>query len=93
MKPIFRCEYCDKMGTEEAIMKHEQECIYNYTKHSCYTCKHAENKVVSFNCKLGTDVPKGNIFEYCRAYEWDEVDHTTKNPTAANSLFGGLFFN
>ena len=42
MKPLFRCEYCDKIGVEEEIIQHEQTCINNYTKRSCYTCLHAE---------------------------------------------------
>jgi hypothetical protein len=42
-------------------------------------------------CKAGQSVQKGCIIEHCNNYEWDEKDHATKNPTAANSMFGGLF--
>jgi len=91
MKPLFRCEYCDKIGTEEELTKHEAECINNYTKRSCHTCKHAENKITKFNCKLGKEIPEGKLFEYCPAYEWDEKDHTSRNPVPFNNLFGGLF--
>ena len=38
MKPLFRCEYCNKIGTEEELVKHENECINNYTKRSCNSC-------------------------------------------------------
>ncbi len=91
MKPIFRCEYCDKMGVEEEIFKHEKECLHNHTKRSCLTCKHVENKLTKFICKLDQNIPEGKYFEYCKSYEWDEKDYTSRNPTAFNNLFGGLF--
>ena len=91
MKQIFRCEYCDKMGTEKDILEHEEECLYNYTKRACYTCKHAEGKVLRYACKLGKEIPEGKIYTGCDEYEWDEVDHTHSNPTAFNNLFGGIF--
>ena len=91
MKPLFRCEYCDKIGTEEELIKHENECINNYTKRSCTTCKHAENKITKFNCKLGKAIPEGKFFEFCESYEWDEKDRTSRNPVPFNNLFGGLF--
>jgi hypothetical protein len=91
MKPIYRCEYCDKMDVEEEILKHEANCLYNYTRRSCFTCKNAENIITKFNCKAGKDIPEGQQFMNCEKYEWDEVDHTHKNPTAFNNLFGGIF--
>lgn len=91
MKPIYRCEYCDKMGTKEDILKHEEECIYNYTKRSCYTCKHAEAKVYKYTCKLDIEIPEGRIYTGCSQYEWDEKDNAHKDPVKFNSLFGGLF--
>ena len=26
MKPVFKCDYCSKMGTEEEIREHEFNC-------------------------------------------------------------------
>ena len=91
MKPLFRCEYCDKIGTEEDILEHEQICLFNHIIKSCSTCKHAENKIIKFNCKAGKEIPEGQKFVNCDKYEWDEVDHTHANPTAFNNLFGGIF--
>lgn len=91
MKPIFRCEYCDQMGIEEDIAKHENECMHNYTKHSCYTCKYAENKITKFICNNGQDLLEGKIYEHCRSWEYDGKDYTSRNPVAFNNLFGGLF--
>ena len=53
MKPVFKCDYCDKMGTEEEIREHEEKCTENYDKKSCYTCKHRgrlimENKLCKY---------------------------------------------
>lgn len=91
MKPVFRCEYCDKIDVEKELLKHEAECIYNRTKRSCFTCKHAENKLTRFNCKANKDIPEGQQFINCDKYIWDEIDHTHPNPTAFNNLFGGIF--
>ena len=51
MKQLFRCEYCDKTGTAEQIAAHEKECMYNYHKRSCWTCKHAELCLLIVKCK------------------------------------------
>lgn len=91
MKALYRCEYCDEMGTEEEILKHEGECIHNRTKHSCLTCKHAENKITTVVCHNGQDVPEGKMIEGCKFYEWDEKDHTTRYANPFGKLFGGIF--
>lgn len=94
MKPVFKCDYCSKMGTEEEIKKHELECLDNYDRKSCYTCMH--KKFIRFNdinkggaivheCKLGKEIPEGKIFEFCPQYE------RNKNNYAFGNLFGGLF--
>ena len=88
MKQLFRCDYCDQIGTAEEIEQHEAECIYNYKKRSCMTCKYAENKVLSFKCKLGKEIPKGKYIKQCSQYEWDEKDGTK---TSIEDIFGGLF--
>ena len=91
MKPIFRCEYCDKMDIEEEILKHEKLCMYNRTQRSCLTCKHHENQMIRITCDAGIEIPDGQQFINCGKYEWDEVDHASKNPVHFNNLFGGLF--
>ena len=91
MKPIYRCEYCDKMGTEEDILEHEETCTYNYNKKSCPTCKHAENRLLKYTCKIGKEIPEGQMYVGCGKYEWDEIDHAHTNPVTFNNLFGGIF--
>ena len=90
MKLIYRCEYCDKTGTIEEIQKHEEECMYNYHKRSCWTCKHAEVCLLNVTCKAGKEIPKDKYIEQCNQYEYDEVDHS--KVSAAKTLFGGTPF-
>ena len=91
MKQIFRCDFCDKMGVAEEIIKHETTCLCNYKRKSCSTCKHAENRISKYKCKVGNDIPEGQMFTGCDKYEWDEIDHTHPNPAAFSSMFGGIF--
>ena len=92
MKQIFRCEYCDKIGVAEEIAKHEEECIHNYTKRSCMTCEYKELQGIhQVICKAGKEIARDCIIEHCGNYNWDAKDHTTRNPVAANNLFGGIF--
>ena len=32
MKPVFKCEYCNFIGTEEEVIKHEDDCSSNYNR-------------------------------------------------------------
>ena len=90
MKPVFKCDYCSKMGTEEEIKEHEPKCFDNYDRRSCYTCKHktlkgATFKDCSYECKVGVEIPEGKFFEFCESYERKEKSDTVTN------LFGDLF--
>ena len=87
MKPVFKCDYCYKMGTEEEIKKHELECINNYDRKSCYTCVHKKfdkvvDNMIAYKCKLEKEIPEGKIFEFCPQYERREE---------ADNLFSNLF--
>lgn len=88
MKQLFRCDYCDFTGTAEEIEQHEAQCIHNYTKRSCLTCKHAQMKnFKSYTCALNKEIPEGKYFEQCPQYEWDEKDMARRS---LNNVFGGL---
>ena len=90
MKQLFRCEYCTEVGTEEEIKNHEDKCLYNYTKKSCWTCKHKVGSFMALECNAGIELEPGKYMEGCSKYEWDEKNHTGKNAFGGN-LFGGLF--
>lgn len=80
MKPVFKCDYCSKMGTEEEIREHEPKCTDNYDRRSCYTCLHKKLKIKEeqwcYECKAGKDIPLGNIYEFCNLYERTEIKPT-----------------
>lgn len=86
MKPVFKCDYCDFMGTEDKVKKHELECIDNYTRRSCFTCKHkCYQSMKQLKCACGREIPENKIWEFCPKYERREKEETLTN------MFGGLF--
>ena len=92
MKQLFRCDFCDQIGTAEEIEKHEAECIHNYTQRSCLTCKHKQIKsIASYTCALNKEIPAGKYFKQCSQYEWDEKDMSKMSvDNIFCNLFGGL---
>ena len=85
MKPVFKCDYCSKMGTEEEIREHEPKCFNNYDRRSCHTCKHKTFKGCDYECKVGVEIPKGKLFEFCDSYERKE------EPPTFGNIFGNWF--
>lgn len=89
MKPVFKCDYCSKMGTEDEIREHEPVCMNNYNRKSCHTCVHkkisSKNGKYSYSCKSGKEIPEGQLFEFCDSYERKEK---SDNPLA--SLFSDI---
>ena len=89
MKPVFKCDYCSEMGTEEKIREHEPKCLDNYNRRSCYTCVHRVFKEIfkncNYECKAGIEIPEGKIFEFCPSYERKE------KPEHIKDIFGDLF--
>ena len=76
MKPVFKCDYCKFMGTEEEVKEHEISCVYNYDRSSCHTCKHKEIAFKDcksmYKCKSGIDIPEGKMYEFCKSYDREE---------------------
>lgn len=54
MKPVYMCEYCDKIGDAKTIALHESSCNYNPENQTCYTCCHAI--VYDYGVKCGGPV-------------------------------------
>ena len=44
MKPIYRCDFCSILDTEDKMREHEAVCNYNPLNKTCYTCKHYYRK-------------------------------------------------
>ena len=89
MKPVFKCEYCTFIETEEEFKTHEDTCIDNYDKKSCYTCKHREYlSLKQIKCNAGKEIPENTIYKNCDKYECKEE---SKLNTSLDGLFGLLF--
>ena len=92
MKPVYKCDYCSQMGTEEEIREHELSCTKNYDKRSCWTCEHKRTKCDKedhnwyFECEAEKEIPKGCVIEFCPAYE-----RKKKSDNPLENLFGDLF--
>lgn len=61
MKPVYMCEYCDKMGDQITIEEHEQECIHNPANKTCCSCKHAKVYKYWDNCTCTKNI-KGDRY-------------------------------
>ena len=88
MKPVFKCDYCDFMGIESDVKKHEVECSENYTRRSCYTCKHRGHTALNFKCNCGREIPEGKIYEFCPKYE-RETKPSDPVDDFISMMFGG----
>lgn len=93
MKPVYKCDYCSFMGTEDEVKKHEPDCTENYDMKNCYTCKHRgklsfKEKDIKYECEVGKDIPVGCIIKYCDLYEQKEK---SGYKDLVSGIFGGLF--
>lgn len=91
MKPVFKCDYCSTMGTEEEIREHEPICHDNYDRKSCYTCIHKKgfkmvDSKILYECEEEKDIPAGCVYEFCPSYERKE-----KSNSPIKDIFGGIF--
>ena len=91
MKQVYRCEYCNHMGTEDEVREHEIKCFSNYDRKSCWTCKHRDQKsLMRFQCLLGKEIAEGCLIEFCSQYENDGNAGKTAFDLC-RGLFGGLY--
>lgn len=92
MKPVFKCDYCSKMGTEEEIREHEPNCTDNYDRKSCHTCTHkrmtTKDNQWCYECKAGKEIPEGKFYEFCSSYERKEKGENSWSDLFC-SMFGG----
>lgn len=95
MKPVFKCDYCKFMGTEDEVKEHEPTCMDNYDRRNCYTCQHRGklnmvDELVKYECGKGIDIPKGNIIEYCKLYERKDKSKYPFSSDILNNIFGNF---
>lgn len=92
MKPVFKCDYCNFMGTEEEVKEHEPICTDNYDRKSCYTCIHRDKIKYTeygwtYECKEGINIPANHVYEFCSKYERKEKPKYSFN---FNNPFGWM---
>lgn len=56
MKPVFKCEYCNFIGTEKEIEEHEKVCINNPDVKCCQNCRYAREN--PYTISFGYDTPE-----------------------------------
>lgn len=87
MKPVFKCDYCNFIGTEEEVKEHEPGCFDNYDRKSCHTCLNKQfNGLKGFKCDCGIEIPEGKIYEFCPSYKRKE-----KSNYDLGNIFGDIF--
>lgn len=60
MKPVYKCDWCKTMGTEEEILEHEKTCMANINLHSCYTCANRKG-LAALECKAGMRISEEEL--------------------------------
>ena len=80
MKPVFKCEYCDYINTEDNVLEHENICSNNYTKRSCLSCKYKKFKTLKqLECEKGKELKENSYLENCELYEHKETRDYKEN--------------
>ena len=92
MKPVFKCDYCNFMGTELEVKKHEPKCTENYTRRNCWTCQYrCIQDLHHLKCDVGREIPEDSIIEFCPQYRRKEkADWNGKFNDIFSSMLGGL---
>jgi len=99
MKPLYRCDYCSEIGTEEEIKKHEATCTKNYNLKSCWTCKHyggikswKDINSLQVSCKLGVEISVNTVPQNCPSYERYKEDDKSPYAKLSRTIFGSYLF-
>lgn len=69
MKQLYRCDYCDFIGSSEEVGNHEINCSYNPKQKTCFSCKYMEQRGGNFSCFK--DDPEHKT--YGKSLSWDVI--------------------
>ena len=72
MKQLYKCEYCNFIGTEEEVKKHEEICELNSINKDCMSCKHKKFVGMNIECGAGKEIPAGKMYQCCDLHERKE---------------------
>lgn len=87
MVALYRCSYCDFIGSMEEVAAHEVECFKNPNNRGCMTCAHCSKMMTYVKCKKGKEIEEGKYIQQCPLYE----DGQPTNDSIFGNLFGNLF--
>ena len=57
MKEVFKCDYCNYIGTKEEIEEHEKVCLNNPDVKCCYNCQYAYENPYIGSVGFGDSTP------------------------------------
>lgn len=57
MREVFKCDYCDYIGTKEEVETHEKVCLGNPDVKCCYNCQYAHEDSWIISAGFGNSTP------------------------------------
>ena len=57
MKEVFKCDYCNYIGTAEEVTEHEKVCLNNPEVKCCYNCQYAWQSSCITSAGFGDSTP------------------------------------
>ena len=70
MQPVFKCDFCSFMGSQQEVQEHTRKCTNNFERKNCLSCVHKSWEGVDFKCDCGKHIPAGQMIEFCDQYEY-----------------------
>lgn len=91
MISLYKCDYCNFIGSEEEVYKHENICEHNPSRLNCSSCQYSSFKTMKqYKCTLRPEreIPENQEFINCPDHSIREYPHTMKD--IMGNIFGGL---
>ena len=90
MEALYKCDFCDKIGTKKEIYEHEIYCENNPKRMSCGYCANKETKFINgrgiaYVCSI-KEIPEG-----CEYINCDKFVLRKMIDTSVNDIFGGFW--
>ena len=90
MFQVYKCSYCEFMGQDRMVEKHEKDCPHNPLNHSCHTCVYRKgwgfNK---FGCQKNI-VFSGDYNLRCSGWNKDKTDWNNISNDPFEIFFGSF---
>lgn len=77
MKEVFKCDYCNYIGTAEEVAEHEKTCLCNLKTECCYNCKYIRRDT---DITLAWDKKGFYVCNYNNTFEHNGKIYRARNP-------------